>query len=127
VRFTVSDEAIERLGLPELKGKEFEGPRVDRGIIGGFTIGEIRWAKKSLLRIDLIQEVDAAEIRPLYFALAIRRTDPRLLPEKRFSELMDTDFVVAPHEYVGELRECGECLEPVRSPVHEVSEDEPGF
>ncbi len=120
MRFTVSDEAIERLGLTELKGTTFEGPRVDRGLLAGYTNGEIRWAKKAVLRIDLMQEVDLTALRPLYFFLAIRRADQRLLPEKRWDDLADLDFVVEPHEYAGELADCQECMEGVRSAVHEV-------
>ncbi len=123
MRFTVSDDAIERLGLPELKGKTFEGPRVDRGMVAGFTNGELRWAKKNVLRIDLMQDVDLTAVRPLYFFLAIHRTDPRLLSEKRWDDLADIDFVVEPHEYAGDLAECQECMEPVRSTVHDIPED----
>lgn len=124
MRFTVSGEAIERLKLStELKERVFEGPRVDRGQIAGYTTGELRWAKRELLRIDQMQDVDHAEIRPLYFFLAIRRADPRALPERTFSDLADLDFVVVPHPYLGELAECKECGEPVRSEVHEVPED----
>jgi len=127
MRFVVAEDAIERLGLNELKGQTFEGPRVDRGLIAGFTIGEIRWAKRALLRVDLIQEIDAAEARPLYCFLAIRRADARVLPEKLFPELRDTDFEVVPHEYAGDLRDCAECLEPLRRAVHDVPEDAPPY
>lgn len=127
MRFTVSGEAIERLKLsPELKERVFEGPRVDRGQLAGFTTGELRWAKRELLRIDQIQELDLAEVRPLYFFLAIRRADPRVLPERLFADLADLDFEVVPHPYLGDLAQCKECTEPVRSDVHDVP-DEPTY
>lgn len=121
MQFTVTDEAIKRLGLPELQGRKFECPKLVQSL-AAFTNAERRWAKKTLLKIDLMQDVDAFDALALFYFLALRRTDASLLPAERWPDLAPTDFELVPHEYVGELSGCGDCGEPVRSTVHDVPE-----
>lgn len=123
MRFTVSDEAIKRLGLPEMQGRTFDAPKLTVGL-GAFTHGERRWAKKTVLEIDLIQDVDALDAVTLFYFLAVRRADPRLLPKERWPELTPADFEIVPHTYAGERSECGECGDRVRAVVHDVPEDD---
>ncbi len=123
MRFKVSDEAIGRLHQPELKDREFDGPAVERGILLGFTNGERRWARKEVLRVEQSETISFEDEYLLYFFLAIRRSDPTLLPPKRWADIAGTDFEVIPHAYVGELAGCRACGEPVRSTVHDVPED----
>ncbi len=121
MRFTVTDEAAGRLGLPELKGRVFDAPKLSQSL-AAYTNAERRWAKKTLLKIDLLQDVDVFDALALFYFLALRRVDVSLLPPERWLDLAPTDFELEPHEYDGELAQCGICGEAVRSPVHNVPE-----
>lgn len=123
MRFTVSDEAIKRLGLPEMQGRTFDAPKLTVGL-GAFTHGERRWAKKAVLEIDLIQDIDVLDALTLFYFLAVRRADPKLLTREHWPLLTPADFEIEPHRYVGELGTCPECGEPVRALVHDVPEDD---
>lgn len=106
------------------QGKEFEGPRVDRGLIVGYAVGELRWAKKEL-KVARIEDLDAIEARILYYVLAIRRHDHTLLPISRFEKLTVLDFDVASHAFVlDDDGDCRECLQPRESSVHVAEPDE---
>lgn len=121
MRFTMTDDAIKRIGLPELQDRKFDAPKLTVGL-AGFTHAERRWAKKTVLEIDLIQDVDVLDALTLFYFLAIRRADPKLLPKERWPELTPDDFEIDPHEYLGDLPECQECGGRVRSVVHNVPE-----
>lgn len=125
MRFTLSDDAISRLRLdPDLKGAEFEGPKIDRGFLSLYTTAEKRWARKVFFKGENLEDVSEDELEPLYFFLAVRRANPALLPEKLFVELAPADFEIVPHEYLGELAVCSTCGMPFRATVHDVPETE---
>ena len=125
MQFTISDDAVSRLRLdPDLKGRVFDGPRLDRGYLGAYTTAEKRWARKVFFKGDNLEDVSEDELEPLYFFLAVRRTGAALLPEKVFVELAPADFEIVPHEYVGELTVCLSCGMPYRTPVHELPDED---
>lgn len=127
MQFTFADDAIERLGLPELKERVFDSPRVDKGYLAGFTVGELRWGRRNVAKVDLTQEMDGVEAVVLHYFLAIRRQDPSLLPASRFTDLVPADFEIVPHAHVGERAACQDCGEPVRALVHDAPETDSAF
>jgi len=120
MRFKISPEAVARLELGDgLEGREFTGPPIADGLMAGFTVGEIRWAKR-LVGAAQITDVDPLEARILYYFLTVRRADHTLLPRERFEELSVLDFIITPHA-VSNLDpdgDCQECSQPVSSGVH---------
>lgn len=125
MRFTISDDAISRLRLgPDTKGRVFEGPRIDRGLLAGFPTGETRWARRALLNGQTLQEVSVEELEALYYFLSVRRSAPTLLSERLFGELATADYELVQHAHVGEQVTCQECLLPLRHAVHDVPEDD---
>lgn len=98
--------------------REFEGPKVSRGLLGGFTVGEIRWAKKEL-KVSAAEDFDAVEAEILYHVLSIRRADHRLLPISQFGDLSLLDFMPVPHVInPDESGDCMDCGRPPQAPVH---------
>lgn len=98
--------------------KEFDGPRVDKGPLAGFTMGELQWAKQQL-KLQRIEQLDAVESTVLYYLLSIRRTNHELLPISQWGDLSIADFDVCEHpadlDVDGDCRECGN---PARAPWH---------
>lgn len=125
MRFTISDDAISRLRLDtDTKGRVFEGPQVDRGLLTGFPTGETRWARRALLNGQTLQEVSVEELENLYYFLSVRRSAPTLLSDRMFEQLATADYEIVPHLHVGEQVTCTECLLPLRHAVHDVPEDD---
>jgi len=98
---------------------EFDGPPIREGLLAGFTVGELRWAKKEL-NVPAIEQIDAIEARLLYYVLTMRRVDHTLLPIARFDTLTLLDFELVQHWVEGLDRDgdCGECSQPIGSPIH---------
>ena len=102
MQFTIKPEAIERLSLsPDLKERQFEGPSLAEGILGGFTYGECRWACKQL-GVPGTDDLDRLGVQLMYYFLAVRRDDAQAVPAKRFPDLKVSDFEVIPHAPEGD-------------------------
>jgi hypothetical protein len=119
VRFAIRSAAIDRLDLSQdLKEREFDGPDLADGILGGFTAGEARWARKAV-GITSTADMDQIEVQLMYYFLAIRREDPQALPAKRFFDLKPSDFEIAVHAPVGDPAEgCIDCGRAFEARVH---------
>ena len=75
MRFTITPEAIKRLGLnPARADREFDGFPTAEGLLGGVPRGVLRWAKKQI-KVERVEEIDAADARLIYYLLAIRNDD----------------------------------------------------
>jgi hypothetical protein len=119
VRFAIRSTAIDRLDLSQdLKEREFEGPSLEDGLLGGFTAGEARWARKAV-GIASTAEMDQLEVQLMYFFLAIRREDTTALPAKKFFDLANSDFEIVVHVPVGDPVEgCIQCGRAFEAKVH---------
>lgn len=134
MRFTVTTEGAERLGLnvdkvcyqpgpadPDgvRKLREYDGPSLREGLLAGFPRGVLGWAKKAL-KVQRVEHLDMFEQRLLYYVIAMRNTDHTLLPIDRFDDLAMTDFELVRHVVPFRDRDgdCGECSSPVDSPIH---------
>lgn len=106
------------------QGQEFTGPDTREGLLGGFTVGERRWARQAL-KLPSADEMDVGDARLLFYFLTIRRSDHRLLPPEKFDELTLLDFELVRH-VVTELDadgDCAECHRPVDAALHLPAED----
>lgn len=81
---------------PAIKGRVFEGPDTSRGLMGGFKVAEIRWAKVQLKISDIVEDLDLFELQVLYCLLAIRREDHGCLP---FAQLRNLWENLAPNDF----------------------------
>jgi hypothetical protein len=94
--------------------REFAGPSVREGLLGGFTRGEVKWAKQQL-KIMVTEQLDLMDCRLLYYVLSIRRAPGaqahKLLPIDWFDDLALDDFQLVRHhvEYLDQDGDCGEC------------------
>jgi hypothetical protein len=95
--------------------REFNGPSVRLGLLGGFTTGELRWAKEKLFKVARIEDVDAADSRVGYYFLTLRRADHTLAPVDVWADLSGIDFDLVPHEVtvLDADGDCGECNQPL--------------
>jgi hypothetical protein len=126
MKFTIHPEAIERLGLdPVAAGREFDGYTNREGLLGGVPRGILKWVKREL-KVDRIEQLDAADGRLVYYLIAIRNVDHTLLPISRIDELATTDFVLTPHLVTSKDQDgdCGECSQPIDSPLHRVYDED---
>jgi len=99
-------------------GQQFEGPPVDEGLLGGFTLGELKWLRREL-KIPGIQALDVVEGRVAYCVLTIRREDHTLLPLSMWDDLTFRDFPLVPHPIKpGRDGDCTECQMTADAPVH---------
>jgi hypothetical protein len=127
MRFTITDEAIARLGVsPSAAGREFGGWSTKEGLLGGVPRGVLRWAKREL-KVDRVEQIDSADARLAYYLLAIKNVDHALLPFSRLDELALTDFELVRHEVASldQDGDCGECNQPVDAPMHIQSDGAP--
>ena len=94
----------------ERKRREFSGPSVTEGLLGGFPRGVLGWAKKAL-KVQRTEQLDLVESRLLYFVIAIRNVDHKLLPIEWFDDLTLTDFQLVKHVVTSldQDGDCGEC------------------
>lgn len=133
MKFTITDEAIERLGLStDLKGHMFAGPPVDEGLLARFTRAEIIWLK-SVAGVTSTSDFDPMEVRMGYCVLSVRRDSPAWIPRKRFEppesifdQMADTDFQYVKHDFVPmpeDPRGCSECGQLGRARIHLTDED----
>ena len=101
-------------------GREFDGPALGVGWQEGFTIGELRWAKKQL-KVSSTDDLDTAEGFVLWAVLAIRRADHTILPIHRFDELSMHDFEPLPHPIAWNRQRTGclDCGNVADSVLHE--------
>lgn len=136
MRFTMTREAAARLGLsvdrvcgPETgPAREFDGPSIREGLLGGFPRGVIEWLKRQL-KVDRTERIDLVSSRLAYYALTMRSTDHTLLPFDKFDDLSLIDFRLAPHPVTSfdQDGDCGECARPLDDPLHLTEDgDEPG-
>lgn len=127
MRFTITPEAIERLRINESAlGREFNGWSTKEGLLGGVPRGILKWAKLQL-KVERTEQLDAADARLVYYLLAIKNADHRLLPFSRIDELALTDFELVKHEVTSldQDGDCGECNQPVDSIMHLSSDGGP--
>jgi hypothetical protein len=124
MRFTLRPEAIERLDLsPDLKEREFEGPSLEVGILGGFTFGECQWACKQI-NVPGTDSMDQVGVQLLYYFLSIRRGDPQAIPAKRFRDLMNIDFEIVRHTPEGDpLEGCIQCGRAWEASLHQTPDE----
>jgi hypothetical protein len=127
MRFIVTKDGAGRLGLDPARvcGREYDGPSVREGLLGGFPRGVLKWAKREL-KVQQIEQLDIADCRLLYYVITIRNTDHTLLPISRFDDLALTDFELVKHEvtFLDQDGDCGECSMSVDNPVHIRADDE---
>jgi hypothetical protein len=90
--------------------REFTGPSIREGLMGGWPRGIQSWAKKQL-KVYKITDLDLVESRLLYYVLAIRGVDHQLLPIEWFDDLAITDFDMVQHvvPFLDRDGDCGEC------------------
>jgi len=105
----------------EFEGQEYEGPPLNGGALAGFTLGELRFAKRQLHLANL-DTLDSTEALVVYGMLAIRRKDHRIVPFDRFEDLRAADFELLPHPYVRDRD--GDCRECSRGENHWLHEDQ---
>jgi hypothetical protein len=127
MRFTMTPDGVERLAAgdpavvldPKRVCREFYGPPVREGLLGGFTRGELGWAKKQL-KVTRTDAIDVTDARLLYYILAMRHADHTLLSISHFDALALTDFELVQHVPPGLDRDgdCAECSMPLDHPVH---------
>lgn len=120
MRFTITDEAIDRHGLNDIcRGREFSGPSIREGLLGGWPRGVIGWVKREL-KVSRSEEIDVGDARLVYYLLAIKTEDATLLPFRRINDLALTDFDITRHEVTmfDQDGDCGECSQPVEALVH---------
>lgn len=126
MRFTMTEEGVKRLNEMERLNLdpgqvcvEFSGPSVREGLLGGFTRGELGWAKKAL-KISRTDGLDLVESRLLYYVLSMRHVNHALLPITHFDKLALTDFEQVQHvvPYLDRDGDCGECLMSVHANIH---------
>lgn len=121
MRFSITLEGAERLALDAQRvcwtdtsgqrgRREFSGPSVREGLLGGFTRGELKWAKQKM-GVVLTDQLDLVDCRLLYYVLSIRRADHKLLPIDRFDDLALDDFELIKHvvSFLDQDGDCGEC------------------
>lgn len=133
MRFTMTREAAARLGLsvdrvcgPEGEpAREYDGPSVREGLLGGFPRGVIEWLKRQL-KVARIEFIDIASSRLAYYALTMRSADHTLLPFDRFDDLSLTDFELVRHvvTHKDQDGDCGDCSQPLNAPVHIAADDD---
>jgi hypothetical protein len=126
MKFRITPEAIERLGLdPVRAGQVFDGYTNREGLLGGVPRGILKWVKREL-KIDRIEYLDAADGRLVYYLIAIRNVDHTLLPISRIDELATTDFQLEPHlvTSLDQDGDCGECSQPIDAKLHRVYDED---
>lgn len=133
MRFVITAEAAARLGLSpsavqdaDGQPREFSGWSTKEGLLGGVPRGILRWAKQQL-KVERTEQLDAADARLVYYLLAIKLVDHRLLPFARIDELALTDFELVKHQVTSldQDGDCGECNQPVESLMHLSSDGAP--
>lgn len=134
MRFKMTEDGALRLGLdpnrvcflPGQTGpdgapvvREFSGPSVREGLLGGFPRGVIAWLKKEL-KVTHVSQLDIIDSRLAYYVIAMRSTDHSLLPISRFADLALTDFELIRHVVTifDQDGDCGECNMTLDNPVH---------
>jgi hypothetical protein len=138
MRFTVTTEGAERLGLnvdkvcylpgtePDgtRRPREFNGPSLREGLLAGVPRGILAWAKKAL-KVQRIDQLDLIDQRLLYYVITMRGVDHTLLPIERFDDLAVADFELVQHAvtFLDRDGDCGECSTPVDNPIHIDGED----
>jgi hypothetical protein len=112
MRFIVTEDGAGRLGLDPSRvcGREFNGPSVREGLLGGFPRGVQKWLKREL-KVMVIDQLDTSEARLAYYLLTMRNVDHTLLPIGRFDDLALTDFELVKHvvTFRDQDGDCGEC------------------
>jgi hypothetical protein len=112
MRFIVTEDGAGRLGLDPSRvcGREFNGPSVREGLLGGFPRGVQKWLKREL-KVMVIDQIDTSEARLAYYVLTMRNVDHTLLPISRFDDLALTDFELVKHVVTERDQDgdCGEC------------------
>lgn len=112
MRFIVTEDGAARLGLDPSRvcGREFDGPSIREGLLGGFPRGVQKWLKREL-KVQAVEQLDVNDSRLGYYVLTMRNTDHTLLPISRFDDLALTDFQLVRHEVTSldQDGDCGEC------------------
>jgi hypothetical protein len=128
MRFVVTEDGAGRLGLDpgRVCGREFDGPSVREGLLGGFPRGVLKWAKREL-KVQAVEQIDVNDARLLYYVISMRNTDHTLLPISRFDDLALTDFELVKHvvPFKDQDGDCGECSMSLDNPVH-IRDDDAG-
>jgi len=127
MRFTMTKEGVERLATEDPPvildaGKvcrEFTGPSVREGLLGGFPKWILDWGKRALKVTDT-RNMDVIDARLLYYVLAMRKVDHTALPIDNFKYLALTDFELVQHvvPFLDRDGDCGECSMDLDHPVH---------
>jgi len=100
-------------------GNEYDSPPLGNGALAGFTLGELKWAKKKI-GVRSLDDLNQIEVIVLYGVLSIRRADHTVLPLEQFWDLSAGDFSLVEHA-LGKLDRDGDCLEcgsPPDSSLH---------
>lgn len=103
----------------ETGDRVFDGPDKSQGIMTCWSVGTLR-TLKAALKVAKIDDLDLVELQLAYYVLTVRREDDRLLPFRRWPDLMLSDFRIAPHdvETLDIDGDCGNCNQPLEATFH---------